>query len=440
MPLSLFPFFGGDLVYGDGDHIGLCTLWSPKDRYEAQRPHVAAIGSLYSRAGIGGIIRNYLAVPRLQHLVITGVDCPEPTRRQGDALKTGAFAPSELGLTETQVAAFYEGVRIWDARNIRPRQQETLAQLLATLPRYEVQREAVMVPLPEATRATFPTARSGHLIRADSIGEGYHRLLSEIRTFGEMQEPDKEGHVRQELWQLTVCLTAAVDWRRAPLYAPEELERYGKELWEGSEPEGVAYRYGHLMRRQYGDQIAAVLFALRANPGTYKAVISLWGGDSLFMNDAPCLTQVHVRIRNGVLDMAAVIRSNEMSRGWPKNAAGLRYLQERFAQEVGATLGELAITSGSAHLYDYDWLAVDAYLSKPRPHVITFDPKGDWRLYRDGGEVVAEHYHQGLPLQTLRAESVEAMARLIEPFISVPSHGVHIGMELQKLRQEANYG
>jgi hypothetical protein len=430
----MFPFFGGDLVYGDGDHIGLCTLWSPKDRYESQRPHVAAIGSLYSRAGIGGIIRNYLALPRLQHLVITGVDCPEPTRHQGDALKCGAFDAAELGLTDEHVAAFYAGVRIWDARNIRPRQQETLTELLTTLPRYEAQREAVMVPLPEATRAVFPTARSGHLIRADSIGEGYQCLLSEIRTFGEMQEPDKEGHVRQELWQLTVCLTAEADWRRAPLYTTEELERYGRELWEGSEPEGVAYRYGHTMRHKYGDQIAAVLRAWAGNPGTYKSVISLWGGDSIAMSDPPCLTTVHPRIRNGVLDMYAYIRSNEMSRGWPKNAAGLRYLQERFAQEVGVNLGELTITSGSAHLYDYDWPTVDAYLSKPRPHTITFDPKGDWRLYRDGSEVVAEHYHQGLPLQTLRAESVDTLARLIEPFISVPSHGVHIGMELQKLR------
>ena len=102
-----FPFWQGDLLIGTGRHIGLCTLWTPRSKYCAQLDRVAVIGNLYSRFGIGVLIRNVLAVPQIAFVVVTGVDSPEVRQRQADALLHGDFEPEELFLKAEHVSEFY---------------------------------------------------------------------------------------------------------------------------------------------------------------------------------------------------------------------------------------------------------------------------------------------------------------------------------------------
>jgi hypothetical protein len=97
----MFPFSPQDLIIGKRQGVGLCTLWTPKSKYAPQLEDVEAIGNLYSRFGIGILIRNVLATPSVKHIVITGVDNPEPKRRQAQALLQGAFDPQELYLMES---------------------------------------------------------------------------------------------------------------------------------------------------------------------------------------------------------------------------------------------------------------------------------------------------------------------------------------------------
>jgi hypothetical protein len=124
-----------------------------------------------------------------------------------------------------------------------------------------------------------------------------------------------------------------------------------------------------------------------------------------------------------------------MYRAWPLNAAGLRYLQGRFARETGTQAGELTITSGSAVLFDYDLAGVDSYLSTRRPHDPRFDPKGDWRFLRENGGIVAEHLCEGRLLQRFEAASVKELERSILPFISDVSHAILIGKQLHSLER-----
>jgi thymidylate synthase len=132
--------------------------------------------------------------------------------------------------------------------------------------------------------------------------------------------------------------------------------------------------------------------------------------------------------------MFAYIRTNEMFRGWPKNAAGLRYLQQKFAEALQVTAGELTITSGSAHLYDFDWVSVNEYLRQPRSSKLEFDPKGDWRFTMANGKFVAEHYYNELLLQVISEPNVDRLERRILPFIHDISHALYIGREIQKLQ------
>ncbi|MCP4990820.1 MAG: hypothetical protein GY928_33705 [Colwellia sp.] len=431
------PFSSGDLIMGNREGIGLCTLWTPKNKYLDQLPHVQVIGNLYSQFGIGILMRNVLATPSIKTVVVTGKDNPEPRKRQAEALLNGNFNPKPLYLEQWHVDEFYERTHICDARSISVKKQAELTSVLAAAPRYtEGDIKPIIIPLPEVSQETYPTNRSGHVFRAGTIKDAHRALLKEIRTFGEFTQPDSEDHRRQELWQVTVCLSKDCPLD-APLYDLGEIERYGESLWQGDEPEGLTYRYGHTLRRKYGDQMQAALDAFGKKPETFRVVLSLWEPlQSMLRDDEPCLTTIHPRIRNGVLDMYAYIRTNEMFRGWPKNAAGLRFLQVRFAERLGVELGELTITSGSAHLYDLDWPVVDSYLSSPRPNKIRLDLKGDWNFEIEGGKYVAEHYFDGNLLQRFAQSSIEGLKRQILPFISDTSHAVYVGEQLCKLRNE----
>lgn len=432
-----FPFWQGDLLIGTGRHIGLCTLWTPRSKYSAQLDRVAVIGNLYSRFGIGILIRNVLAVPEIACVVVTGVDSPEVRQRQADALLHGDFEPQELFLEAEHVSEFYRRTTLVDARYLSVRQQAELGSLLDSIPAHTGDPlEPLLVPLPEVHCEAYPTARSGHLIRAQTIEEAHWRLLYEIRTFGELTPPDSEGHRRQELWQLTVCLSGPLDPAAVPFYTAEEILRYGEALWNGDEPEDVTYRYGHTLRYRYGDQVRAIIEAFQRKPETFRTVLSLWEPlASLERDDEPCLILIHPRIRNGILDMYAYIRTNEMFRGWPQNAAGLRYWQGRLARELDVAVGDLTLTSGSAHLYDHSWSQVDAYLQQHKVRPGRRDPKGDWRLACREGQYVAEHYQDGRLLQMITAPSARALRQKLAPFVSEVSHALYLGRELARLEE-----
>jgi thymidylate synthase len=431
----MFPFSPQDLIVGNRSGVGLCTLWTPKNKYLPQLGDVEVIGNLYSRFGIGILIRNVLSTPSVRNIIITGVDNPEPKRHQAPALLNGEFDPQDLYLEHSHVEAFYRRTILHDARKISLKHQNELTQFIQSLPAIDTDLpEPIVVPLPEVSQEVYPAARSGYTFRATSIKDAHYSLLREIRMFGQYTAPDSEGHRRQELWQVMICLSQDCSLDTIPLYDHDEVIRYGEYLWYGNDPGELTYRYGHTLRYKYGDQVQAALDAFKKKPETFRTVLSLWEPlQSMLRDDEPCLVTIHPRVRNGTLDMYAYIRTNEMFRAWPKNAAGLRYFQAKFAQELSVAVGELTISSGSAHIYDYDWPAVDTYLSKTKQPMFMFDPKGDWRFTRSGAEFVAEHYYEERLLQRFSESSIDRLEKRVLPFIHDISHAMYIGREIAKL-------
>jgi len=245
------------------------------------------------------------------------------------------------------------------------------------------------------------------------------------------QKIGPSGYYHQELWQLTVCLASSSSWSNIPLYTNEEIERYGEGLWIGNEPQDVSYDYGHIMRHRYGDQIEAVLNKWKDRRNSLHTVISLWSGDSFEMWAAPCLITIHLRIRDDdILDMYVYFRANEMYKAWPKNIAGLRYLQTRFVEVLNVSLGELTMTSGSAHLFEHDLLHVDSYLKRKPKYPHDWDAKGNWHFRKVDEQLIAEHYKDGRLLQTIYASSVKELEQKVLPFISSVSHALYIGKQL----------
>lgn len=430
--------FARDLLLGGGNkQVALCTLWTIRDLYRSQLEHVGVIGNLYFKLGLGILIRNVLATPEITHIVVTGKDCPEREQRVGDLLLWGEFdATAEPQLNNELVEEFYKRVSLIDARNISLHDQEALTALITALTVQPISNSVapIIEPLRVPVRENLPTGRSGHIIRAESVSHAHIQLLREIRTFGELTMPDDRGRRRQELWQLTVCLNGPLDLSDIPHYSEEEVMRYSDAMWNGDEPEGLTYRYGHTIRCRYGDQLQAVISAFSLKPETYRTVISLWEPlKSLERDDEPCLITIHPRVRNNILDMFAYIRTNEMYRGWPENAAGLRAWQSRLAAELKVELGELTITSGSAHIYDYEFDAVDQYLRRSRSKDREYDPKGDWLFTKDGSLYVAKHIYQGKIIQILEAKSSLGLERKVAPYVSDISHALYIGRQIALL-------
>ena len=392
-------------------------------------------GQLYSRFGVEVMIANVLACPDLQHIVVTG---HEDTRFQSNGDRLVAQDVESNVLSSDVMREFYERVMIHDMRHVSVRDVMSLRPYLASLPNEPHGRDAIEVSLPTATMETFPAPRSGFLIRADSIRDAYWHILSQIRRFGEKTSPDKEGHYRQELWQMTVCLSPSTT-PEAIHTSTEEMKSYGNSLWHGDEPETVTYRYGHTMRFRYGDQITEAMTILKRKHESFRPVITLWQPlESMIRDDEPCLITVHPRLRSGVLDMFAYIRTNDMYMGWPMNAAGLRIFQERMAAELDALPGELTITSGSAHIYDYALSFADEYLANHTPRRrITPDPMGDWNITKtDDGHIVAYHTHQGGFVQQRTTRTVAEMQDAIAPFLSDVSHALWIGQQLERLTKK----
>lgn len=437
-----------------GNHlanIGICTLWTPREiftnKYIGELMNkVAIVGNLYSVFGLGILIRNFLSNPLLNYLLVTGTELGNSR----DALKNLASdetLPEKLFLSKEDIGEFLRRVKIVFldkediVHNVSVASQDAFKEPLKF--------KSIIVDLPKPKANFFPSSHSGHLIRVKTIEEGYCKLLGEIRRFGRITGQDSEGQRRQELWELNMVITDQDPERfysiPHPEYSAEQIQKYCEDFWKGSEPKDLAYRYGHIIRFAYGDQVEAVKKAFKDKAETFRTVISLWNpNESIREKDPPCITVIHPRIIGDCLHLWAYIRTNDMFGGWPLNAAALRYFQHKLLKELKVELkrhlqlGELGVTSGSAHIYERNWLAVDSFLDEERPEKFYPDPKGNFEIKAGDGVIVVNHYSpDGADLlQVFKGTTARELSKKIEPFISQISNALYIGRALQKAEEE----
>src|SRR3989344_3405228 len=410
---------------------------------------VALVGNLYSVFGVGILIRNYLANPHLRYLIVSGTELGS-AKTALENLGKDDLLPNKLFLEKQHIDRFLEQVEIIYTKDISGLIQKKDFQELNFK---EKCFESIIVPLPEPKADVFPASDSGHLIRANTIAEGYYALLKEIRFFGHITGQDSEGHRRQELWELNMVITAQdpLDFASIPHpeYGVPYIKEYCEAFWEGMEPSDLAYRYGHIIRFGFGDQMEAVIKAFIDKAETFRTVISLWDprvdGGSITADDPPCLTLIHPRIIGLYFHQWAYIRTNDMFGGWPLNAIALRYFQYKILERLKIELkrpelelGELGVTSGSAHIYERDWSRIDAMLAEKKPDKFSSDPKGNFEIGTENGEIVVKHFNPAGNelLQVFLGKDAERLGKQIAPFISKIRNALYIGRELQKAEIE----
>lgn len=446
-----------EVVVGNPEaNVGVCTLWTPMELFvkkyaKETMDKIAIVGNLYSVLGIGILIRNYLANPNLRFLIVTGNNQGLSKLALKNIIYWDDKHIGQLSLKRKHMERFFEQVDMIFLDD----KKEVVRQIQDG--KFEINDnkkfKKIIVKLPKPKATSFPAPMSGHLIRVRTIEEGYRKLLVEIRRFGHITGQDSEGQRRQELWELNMVITNQnpKDFSSIPHpeYTPSRIKSYCQDFWLGKEPKDLAYRYGHIIRFVYGNQVEAVKQAFKDKMETFRTVMSLWNPDakegSIKEKDPPCIVLIHPRIIGDFLHLWAYIRTNDMFSGWPLNAAALRYFQYRLLEELRKELkrpelqlGELGVTSGSAHIYERSWLAVDSFLGEERSRVFQVDPKGNFEIKVVDKMIVVNHYNPDGEklLQVFTGTTARELSRKIEPFISQISNALYIGRALQKAEEE----
>lgn len=114
-------------------------------------------------------------------------------------------------------------------------------------------------------------------------------------------------------------------------------------------------RYDHLsdLRRFTKDQVLWALELLNQDPGTRRAVMSIWNAefDTVESKDIPCNDLVMLKIRKGKLHMTIANRSNDLHWGLCTNVFQFSFVLEIMSGILGVEVGTQTHNSQSLHIY-----------------------------------------------------------------------------------------
>jgi thymidylate synthase len=140
-------------------------------------------------------------------------------------------------------------------------------------------------------------------------------------------------------------------------------------------PENLTYgAYGPRLRYQLDN----VISVLRREPGTRRAVLTIWREDDLTHDgDRPCTLTLQLLARRGQLELVVTMRSQDAWLGVPYDVFMFSQLQESLAAHLGLEPGRYAHHVGSLHLYDRDREAAGMLLkcAHDRPGPVDY-PRG----------------------------------------------------------------
>lgn len=130
----------------------------------------------------------------------------------------------------------------------------------------------------------------------------------------------------------------------------EHAAQWGKIVLNGK----LNSNYGSYWFGKFGVKFIHRL--LQQDPMSRRAVIPMYGSDVDHMDpeakDVPCTIAIEFRLRNGHLNMRAIMRSQDILWGMGNDLPTFSFLQEIVATLLNAEMGTLTISAGSFHVYD----------------------------------------------------------------------------------------
>jgi Thymidylate synthase len=113
--------------------------------------------------------------------------------------------------------------------------------------------------------------------------------------------------------------------------------------------------YGHRLRVKYSvDQISTAVSALRQDRTSRRIYLPIYDADDLVSKslDIPCNVGIMLIVRNELLDMTVINRSNDAYLGVPYDIFSFSFLHWLISLEAGIALGAYRHFSNCMHLYE----------------------------------------------------------------------------------------
>ena len=133
----------------------------------------------------------------------------------------------------------------------------------------------------------------------------------------------------------------------------EEIASFAPIWYNHMDADGnVRSNYGWQWERNH--QLDKVVAMLKSNADTRQAVISIYDGKEIdtYRNDTPCTYGVNFTIVNGKLNMAVLMRSNDLWFGFCNDQYCFSKLQEMVADRVEVPVGTYYHHATNFHIYE----------------------------------------------------------------------------------------
>jgi thymidylate synthase len=460
---------------GKGVSSGLCTVWGDPELVLKECPglmdKVAVMGTLYSREGVNIILRNLGLNPSICRLYVwgwsplsklkfgkTGWSVLEALWKNGvsdDGVVKGADFKLHDEFEIDKVRKIVNRVELVDISGVKMGDLTGRVDDVSEAGTGEVFDFVEHKPQEEDT---WPSELVGWSVRGEKITDAWIKVVDRIMRYGVVKETEY-GNRQRELVGMSWVVTGE---DTSDPYIPnwpdkiklvlqvnkKSLEEYYHEFMSSRLPPGTAYTYGSRIwdfKRRKGvkgvNQISQIIDHLNSSAVTRRAVVSTWNigldGDKTTKNP-PCFVACQFIQTNGQLHILALFRSHDIYKAAIPNAFALRRLQEHVAKETGFEVGDLMITSNSAHVYEEDWddalKLVECQVRKGSMKMV-HDPRGSVLIGLREGRIVAEMVNgEGSGLYKISGKTAKEVAGKLGQLelLSQSIHWLDIGMELFK--------
>lgn len=418
-------FYKEQLTIGNlNSNVGIITLWTPRQTFTSRLdPNSFAIcGQLYSKRGINYIIRNILANPIIDTLIICGANRSESAESlknfidlgidENHNVKSCEKSPVDKEITKEYLELFRKNIKYIDLTGeLRAGEiQKKLDEINKSNGNTEIKHwaEPKEFPVSEAeTASEFPSEQNVFSIRSEYVNEAWIQILRHIMKFGEDSYMLSGAKVKV-LSNLIVTISKEdPDKPELPdfmTFNQGDLKLYYKGFFEKTK-QSEDYGYGERMfnypnpftpqsawsfpkeeiNTEFLNQVEIIYKKLKARKYDAGAIVSIWnpwidnGSFLKYSNNSdngvqqvkplqtqnvPCMTQLQFSYVNHKLNLTAYFRSNDMFDAWPRNTFALRKLQMMLATKLGMKVGELTTISNLAQIYELNYQNAEEVIKK----------------------------------------------------------------------------
>ncbi len=463
---------------GKGD-VGLCTAWSDPEIVFGKNgisDKVAILGSLYSPEGVNIIIRNLGLNPDIDRMYLweeCALSKTEFGKRGTDVLRKvwkGDFSGLHKEFDEDSLRKIIRRVELIE---IKEKEIDKIYDLLTSSGMRILGEKIAFEDHKREPGETLPSEVVGFRVGGKKVVDAWIRVVDKVVRYG-IPKKTEHGDMQKEIVDITWVISEEDTENPFIPYWHEKLRKmigleegslkeYLGTFMNSELPKGSAYTYGsRLWNFDLGhtaegvNQIKQIIDHLRTSHETRRAVACTWniGKDAdKETSNPPCFVMLQFVQTEGKIHAVAVFRSHDIFKAAIPNAFGLRRLQEHVANETGFEIGNLAINSISAHIYESDWeearnlLKCQIWERRPSkkydPEKEGVDPRGLVKIeLKDNKIHVKITDMNGNDFFDISSDSSEIIARKLSKLdlLSMGGHWIDIGMELAKAEMSLKLG